>query len=210
VGEPATIRFVPDEVEALVALGEIDAALAVLDWLELRARALDRASALAAAWRCRGLLAAGRGDHHAALAAFERALVEHDRVAMPFERARTLLALGASHRRAKQRAVARATLGDALAIFEQLGAALWAAKAGAELARIGGRTPAGDELTVTERRTAELVAEGLTNKQIAAALFVTVKTVETQLSRIYLRLDIHSRTQLAARLRSGDRPPAKP
>ena len=129
---------------------------------------------------------------------------------MPFERGRTLLALGASHRRAKQRAVARATLGDALAIFEQLGAALWAAKARAELARIGGRTPAGDELTVTERRTAELVADGLTNKQIAAALFVTVKTVETQLSRIYLRLDIHSRTQLAARLRSGARPPTKP
>jgi len=58
------------------------------------------------------------------------------------------------------------------------------------LARIGGRTAAGDELTVTERRTAELVARGLSNKQIAAALFVTVKTVETQLSRIYVRLDI--------------------
>jgi DNA-binding CsgD family transcriptional regulator len=210
VGEPGSIRFVPDEVEALIALREVDAAIAVLDWLEQRARALDRVSALAAAWRCRGLLAAGRGEHDAALAAFQRALVEHERVAMPFERARTLLALGASRRRAKQRAVARATLGDALAIFEQLGAALWAAKARAELARIGGRTPAGDELTVTERRTAELVAQGLSNKQVAAALFVTVKTVETQLSRIYVRLDIHSRTQLAARLRSGDQPPTKP
>jgi DNA-binding CsgD family transcriptional regulator len=77
---------------------------------------------------------------------------------------------------------------------------LWAARARAEMARIGGRSPAGDALTVTERRTAELVSRGLSNKEVAAALFITPKTVETQLSRIYAKLGVHSRTALARRL----------
>ncbi|MCA1683172.1 MAG: LuxR C-terminal-related transcriptional regulator [Actinobacteria bacterium] len=202
VREPGSIRFVPDEVEALIALGRADEADRVLDWLERQARALDRASALAAAARGRGLLAASRGDQDAALAAFARALEQHERISMPFERARTLLALGAAQRRSMQRASARETLGEALATFERLGAGLWAAKATGELARLGGRTPAGDELTVGERRIAELVAQGLSNKQVAAALFLTPKTVETKLSRIYAKLGVHSRTQLAAWLQA--------
>jgi DNA-binding CsgD family transcriptional regulator len=199
VGEPAAARFIPDEIEALIALGRTDEAVSVLGWLDERGRALDRASALATAARCRGLLAAAGGDHDRSLAAFARALAQHERVPMPFERARTLLALGAVQRRVKQRAAARATFGQALAIFQHLGAGLWAARTSAEIARIGGRAPAGDTLTVTERRTAELVAQGLTNKEVAAALFVTPKTVETQLSRIYAKLGVHSRTALARR-----------
>ncbi|MCA1683174.1 MAG: AAA family ATPase [Actinobacteria bacterium] len=200
VGEPGAVRFIPDEIEALIALGRRDEAVEVLGWLEERASALDRASALAAAARCRGLLAAERGDTDGALASFERALAEHERVLLPFERARTLLALGATYRRAKHRAAARATLEEALAVFGQLGAGLWGAKANAELARIGGRAPAGGQLTVTERRLAELVARGLSNKEAAAALFVTPKTVETQLSRVYAKLGIHSRMELAVRI----------
>jgi DNA-binding NarL/FixJ family response regulator len=105
-------------------------------------------------------------------------------------------------RRLKQRAAARATLEQALELFDDLGAALWAEKAAAELARIPGRGRASDELTETERRVAELVAEGLSNKEVAARLFVSVRAVEANLSKVYAKLGIRSRTQLTSRLRS--------
>ena len=174
VGEPGTIRFVPDEIEALVALGRLDEAEEVLGWLEERGRALDRASALAAAARCRGLLAASRGDADAAIASFENALREHARVTMPFERARTLLALGATERRAKRKRLARESLGEALAIFDELGAARWAEQARTELAQISGRAPSRGELTPTERRVATLVAE-----QVAVLFANDARTVVT-------------------------------
>jgi DNA-binding NarL/FixJ family response regulator len=117
---------------------------------------------------------------------------------MPFDRGRTLLALGEVQRRAKQKRAARVSLEAALATFEELGAKLWAEKARAELARISGRAPAGG-LTPTEQRIAELVAEGGSNKEVAAALFVTVKTVERNLTRIYEKLGVRSRTELASR-----------
>ena len=202
VREPGSVRFLGDEVEALIALGRLDEAAARLDTLERQAVHLHRASALAAAGRCRGLLAAASGDLDDAVAALERALGEHDRVSMPFERARTLLALGLVQRRAKRKRAAREALEHALATFEQLGARLWADKARAELARIGGRPAATGELTETERRIAALAAEGLSNKEIASALFVTPKTVGTQLSRIYRKVGVHSRTELARHLSS--------
>lgn len=198
VREPGSVRFAPDAIEALIALGRIEEAQALLDTLERQAARLDRASALAAAGRCRGFLAAAQGDLDGALASLERALGEHERVSMPFEQARTLLALGASRRRARMKRPAREALEQALAIFEELGARLWAEKARAELARIGGRrAPATGELTPTEHRIAALAAEGRSNKEIAAALFVTPKTVGTQLSRIYRKVGVHSRTELA-------------
>jgi DNA-binding NarL/FixJ family response regulator len=123
---------------------------------------------------------------------------------MPFERARTLLVMGVSQRRAKHRAAARETLTAALAELETLGAAVWATRARAELARIGGRAAPDGSLTPAERRIAELVVDGRSNKEIAAALFVTPKTVETQLSRIYGKLGIHSRTALAQRVGAGE------
>ena len=199
VGEPGTMRFVPDEIEALVALGRADEAEAPLRWLEERARVLDRASALGAAARCRGLLAAARRESAAAHAAFERALTEHARITNPFERARTLLAFGAAQRRSKKKSAARETLGDALATFETLGAALWANKARAELSSIGGRAPSTGGLTPAEERVAALVAEGHTNREVAALLFVTDHTVEFHLSRIYRKLDVRSRAELARR-----------
>ncbi len=202
------MRFVPDEIEALIALGRLEEAEALLDALERQAAQLDRASALAAAGRCRGLLAAARGDLDGALASLQKALAEHERVSMPFEQARTLLALGATRRRARMKRPAREALEQALAIFEELGARLWAEKARAELARIGGRrAPPSGELTPTERRIAALAAEGRSNKEIAAALFVTPKTVGTQLSRIYRKVGVHSRTELARHLRATPRRP---
>ena len=93
---------------------------------------------------------------------------------------------------------ARTALSEALAAFDELGARLWSEKARGELARIGGRTPAGTGLTASEERVAALVAEGLTNKQVAGRLFVTDRTVEGHLSRIYAKLGLRSRAELAA------------
>ena len=200
VREPGSMRFVPDEIEALVALDRLEEAATILERLEAEAQRLDRASALAAAGRCRGLLQAAQGDREGALASFERALEQHQRVPIPFDRGRTLLALGMTRRQARMRAAARQALGEALAIFEELGAAIWADRARNELGRIGGRTPAGDELTPSERRIAELVAEGKRNKEIAAILVVADRTVESALTQIYRKLGIRSRAELVRHL----------
>ena len=200
VREPGSVRFVPDQIEALIAPSRLEEAEVLLNGLEHQASEVDRPSALAAAARCRGLLAAARGDLDRALVALEDALVQHERVSMPFEQGRTLLALGATRRRARMKRPAREALEQALAIFEQLGAQLWAEKARAELARIGGRRAAAGGLTETERRIAALVAEGRSNKEIATALYVTPKTVGTQLSRIYRKVGVHSRTELVRHL----------
>jgi DNA-binding NarL/FixJ family response regulator len=139
--------------------------------------------------------------------ALDSALAEHERVSMPFERARALLVLGSVRRRAKRKRAAREALEQALATFEQLGARLWAAKARDELARVGGRPPATGELTETERRIAALAAEGMSNKEIASSLFVTPKTVGTQLSRIYRKVGVRSRTELARHISRQDDAP---
>jgi DNA-binding CsgD family transcriptional regulator len=115
----------------------------------------------------------------------------------PFDRARTLLTLGLLERRAKKKRAAREALGAALGIFDELGSRLWAARARAELARIGGRAPAGDGLTPTEQRVAELVAEGRTNRETASLLVVSEHTVDSHLRRVYRKLEVHSRAELA-------------
>jgi DNA-binding CsgD family transcriptional regulator len=203
VVEPAYFRIVPDDVEALVALGRLDEAVALLTPFEGKGRELDRAWAIATGARCRALLSAARGDVPAALTAADEALREHERLPLPFELGRTLLVKGTIERRGKRKRQARETLGRALEVFERLGAPLWAEKASLELARIGGRAPAPLALTPTEGRVAELVAAGGTNREVADALFVSVHTVEANLKRIYRKLGIRSRTELASRFRSG-------
>jgi ATP/maltotriose-dependent transcriptional regulator MalT len=201
--DPGVLRFLPDGVEALVALGRLDEARALLDEFESRAGSLGRVSALAAAGRCRGLLYAAGGDLTGALASLEAALVEHEHLSIPFERARTLLVIGSVLRRAKRKTAPRASIGEALSVFERLGTSLWAQKARAELARVGGRPGPSVGLTPSERRLAALVAEGHSNKKIAAALFVSPKTVETNLSRLYGKVGVHSRSELTHRLGQG-------
>jgi DNA-binding CsgD family transcriptional regulator len=196
--EPTTYAVVPNAAEAMIQLGDVDAALEGLEWLERQGKAFDAPTALSQAARCRGLLAAAQGDRAGAAEHYERALVEHERMASPFERGRTLLAYGALLRRAKQKRATRERLEEATGIFEQLGAAVWAERARTELARVGGRRPAGQELTATELQIARLVAEGRSNKEVAAALVVSLRTVEDHLSRIYQKLGVRSRTQLAA------------
>jgi DNA-binding CsgD family transcriptional regulator len=197
--EPGATRFITDVAEALAQTAG-DEAAELLDWYEGHARRLGRRSALASSARCRGLLAAEAGDVDGGRAALASALAEHQHALLPFDRARTLLVLGAVERRAKQKRAAREALEEALAVFEELGASAWASRARSELARIGGRAPSAGALTPTEQKVAELVAEGHSNKEVAAALFVTVKTVEANLSRVYAKLGLRSRSELAHRL----------
>jgi DNA-binding CsgD family transcriptional regulator len=201
-GEPAALRFVVDEVEALVDLGRADEARELLDWYDGHARRLERASAIASSMRCRGLLAAQAGELEPAVGAFEEALDWHLKVELPLDRGRTLLALGATQRRLKRRREARATLGEALALFERVGAGLWAERAHAELRRVSGRAATPGALTPAEERVAALVAEGRTNKEVAAALYLSDRTVEGHLARIFGKLGIRHRTELAGALQT--------
>ena len=108
-----------------------------------------------------------------------------------------------AQRRTRRRREARATLEKALALFEQIGAALWAERARGELRRISGRAPTTGALTPAEERVAALVAEGKTNREVAAALFVSDRTVEGHLSRIFGKLGVRHRAELARALTSG-------
>ena len=187
--------FVPDAVESLIALGRLDDAEPLVSLLERNGGRLDRAWMLAVGARCRAMLLAARGDIDAAYRAAQAGMTHHDRLPMPFERARTQLLVGQLQRRRRQREAASGTLRQALATFEDLGTLLWAQRARAELNRTSGvRTEAG--LTTSERRVAELAATGITNREMAAALFISPKTVEANLSRIYRKLNIRSRAEL--------------
>ena len=154
----------------------------------------------ATALRCRALIAAAGGDLDAAQRAAEASvgLLEGD--VQPFETARSLLVLGQIHRRGKRKRLAREYLGRAEAAFHGLGARLWADRANAELARIGGRPSTPFELTEAERNVASLVARGYTNQEAADALFISASTVQASLKRIYHKLDVRSRTELAAKI----------
>jgi DNA-binding NarL/FixJ family response regulator len=134
-----------------------------------------------------------------AKAALESALRHHDKPpSLPFERARTLLLYGQVLRREKKRREARQALNEAPPEFERLGARLFAERTREELRRVGGRASAAKgELTATEERIARLVASGLSNKEVAARSFVTVRTVEATLTRVSAKLGVSSRLQLS-------------
>ena len=200
--EPGAVRFVTDQVEALIELGRRDEAVELLDWYEGNARRVERSSALANCERCRGLIAAQAGDLDGALAAFEEALEWHGKAELPLDRGRTLLALGVAQRRMKRRREARATLEDALEVFDRIGAALWANRARAELKRISGRAATPGALTPAEERVAALVAVGKTNREVAAALFLSDRTVEGHLAHIFGKLGIRHRTELVGALQT--------
>ncbi|OBH57320.1 hypothetical protein A5686_25345 [Mycobacterium sp. E2479] len=187
--------FVPEAVEAMVGLGRLDDAEPLVASLERNGRRLNRAWTLAVGMRCRALLAAARGDVTGAMTSVELALAEHQRLAMPFERARTLLLAGQLQRRHRRRDAAGAALREARDTFFQLGTTAWAERAETELARLSirGREPG---LTATEERVADLAVSGLTNRDIAAAMFVSPKTVEVTLSHVYRKLSIRSRAEL--------------
>jgi DNA-binding NarL/FixJ family response regulator len=123
---------------------------------------------------------------------------------MPLERARTLLALGVVRRRRRQKAAARDVLMEAHGAFSRAGAKVWAERAGEELRRAaGGRD--GEELSRGERSVAELAAAGRTNREIAAQLYLSPKTVETVLTHVYRKLGVRSRTELSRSLSTSAR-----
>jgi DNA-binding CsgD family transcriptional regulator len=187
--------WVGDQVEALLAVGRVDEAVRVLDAWERERKPRDRRIP-AHVTRCRGLVAAARGDTAEAASLLEAAVSQHDRAADAFGRGRALLALGVVRRRRRQKRTAREAIEAALADFEELGAATWIEKARAELGRIGGRTRERG-LTAAERRVAALVAAGRTNREVATALFLGERTVETHLTHVYAKLGIRSRAELA-------------
>ena len=192
--------FLPDAAEAMVALGRFDDAGWICDLLLSQGQRFDRSWMLATGDRCRAMLLAARGSVEEAMAAVQRAMAEHDRLPMPFERARTLLLLGQLQRRTKRKEAAAATLTEALACFEAMGSQLWVLRARAELVRANVKKVAAERLSPTEQRVAELAATGMTNRDIASALFISAKTVESNLSRVYRKLGIRSRAELGRRI----------
>jgi len=209
IAELGEVRALPDEIEALIGLGRLEDAERNVGRLENMAEGRERRSVTAAALRSRALLAAASGDTPAAITAAEGACAHARVIGLPFELGRALLVLGTTQRRARLKRQARESLDESLAIFERLGAGIWMGRVRAELGRIGGRAPAGGKLTPTELRAAELVALGRSNKEVAAALFVSTKTVEANLSRIYAKLGVQSRMELA-RLLAEERAGSKP
>ncbi|MGH2885212.1 MAG: helix-turn-helix transcriptional regulator [Solirubrobacteraceae bacterium] len=189
------------DVEALIALRRLDEAQLVLDDLLQRAGQSQSPHAVAIAKRCEGLLLAARGQHASAIDVLDRALAEHARQRLPLQLGRTLLEKGSLERRAKRKTAAKHTLEQALQILEPLGAALWTARARDELGRIGLRRAVVTEgLTPAQERVAELAAGGATNREIAQTLYMSERTVESHLTKIYRQLGIRSRAQLAAAL----------
>ncbi len=203
LGEPSVVQWAPDLIEAYVRAGRAAEAERELDVFSAQAETTQRTWALAAAARCRGLLA----DDDSFAAEFETALDWHRRTPTPFEHARTELALGERLRRARRRSDSRQPLRAALETFDRLGARIWADRARTELAASGetarSRDPyASEQLTPQELQVALVVAQGATNKEAAAALFLSPKTIETHLGRVYRKLDVRSRTELARLLAS--------
>lgn len=208
---PGARPWTPDYVEALLQLGEIDHAVSIVDRWESDVVRLGRSESdatrlgsarariLAHVTRCRGLVAAAQGSVDEAALLLERAAAQHKDVGDSFGHARAQLALGIVLRRARQKRIAREAITAALAAFEDLGARSWLEKARNELGQIGGRTRH-PGLTAAEHRVAALVAEGRTNQEVAAALFLTERTVANHLTHVYAKLGVRSRTELARKV----------
>jgi DNA-binding CsgD family transcriptional regulator len=209
VEDPSMRFWVPDYVEALLLRGRIDEAADLVDDWETAARQRRRNRLVAPVLRCRGLIAAARGDIAGAIGLLEMAVTRHQAAGDPFGQARAELALGSNRRRAQQKRSAREALDVAAGRFADLGAESWAATARSELARIGGRSRL-TGLSPSELSVAALVAEGRTNKEIASTLSLGERTVASHLTSIYGKLGIRSRTELARRLGPDGVLPAEP
>jgi DNA-binding NarL/FixJ family response regulator len=205
IGEPAVCAHVADLIEVLAAAGETAEAYAVLSRFEEQAERTGGGWARAAAARCRALVLAADSRPDAARTAAELAVRLAAALPMPFEQGKAQLMLGQVYRRCRRKREAREALIRALTIFEQLPAPVWAERARGELARIPERHPA-EGLTPTEETIARLAAAGLTNREIADRAFISPKTVEVNLTRIYRKLSVRSRAGLAGKVALGESP----
>jgi DNA-binding NarL/FixJ family response regulator len=202
IGHPGAFRVLPDAAEALARSGAEDAAAAVLEELERQALAVDSEWAREAAARCRGVLLLTRGDAEAAAVTLEATAASLGRLGHRPEAARAVLAHGQALLRAGRRKQAADVLSDARDRFAAMGAGLWEARAAEEFERaLPGRHEG--ELTRAERRVAALVADGWKNRDIGRELYMSVATVEAHLIRIYGKLDIRSRSDLARLVADG-------
>jgi DNA-binding CsgD family transcriptional regulator len=192
-------RTEPFHAELLVELGDLDRAREALARLEHRGRTFPRTWIDVTLPRTQAIVLAAEGDVRGALEALEPLDLDTG-AQLPLELGWTWLTKGRLHRRAKQRRAAADAFAQAAAIFERLGAVAWAERARNELGVVGPRRRAPDELTATERRVAELAAAGITNREIARAVFMSEKTVEAHIARVYRKLGIHSRAELGARM----------
>ena len=197
IGEPAIMRLHPDAVTALVAVGNVKEAERLTAELDASTARNHMPWSTAMASRCHGVLCAAAGDIAGAVDALERALADHGRLPMPFEEARTRLLLGAVLRRSGRRSDARRELDAALAVFIRLGTPVQAEQAHSELAGIGGKPGSDGDLTAMELRIVALVGTGQTSREVASALFMSVRTVDSHLGHIYRKLGLRSRTELA-------------
>jgi DNA-binding CsgD family transcriptional regulator len=208
--EPSLRWWTVDHAALLLEFGRIDDGEALLEAWQADAIRVGRVWVLADVTRGRGLVAAARGQVDAALARLEEAVTQHDAVGNPFGRAQAQLALGRVLRRSRQKRRARAVIEAAAAGFDAVGARGLAKVARSELGRIDGRRQA-QGLTPAENRVAVLVAQGRTNKEVAAALMLGEGTLATHLTHIYRKLSIRSRTELAHRVsRETDHQRPKP
>ena len=196
VREPGSTAIYPDVFFALTAGGRSDVAAELADDLEARASEQDATWTRTTVSLARGLIASARGDHEDAIARLEEAMAHYPTTGQLVSRGLTLLALGSARRAAKQKRSAREAFEQARALFRELGSPGWVRQADEELGRIGGPDTSITELTGTERKVAELVAAGRSNREVAEQLFLSVKTVEANLSRIYRKLGITSRREL--------------
>ncbi len=202
VGHPGAIPALPDAVEALASAFDPDSARPLLERLVRQGAAVDSPWASAAAERCRGVVLLAEGDPQAAVAPLEASAAAFDRLGYRPDAARATLGLGRALLRCGHRSRAAEAIADARGRFSDLGAALWEARAVAELERVAPGRAVG-ELTATERRIAGLVADGRKNREIGQELFMSLATVEAHLTRIYRKLEIRSRSELARLVAEG-------
>ena len=202
VGHPGAIPVLPDAVEALAIAGDSDAARSLAERLVRQGAAVDSPWASAAAERSRGVILLAEGDPHAAIAPFEASAAAFDRLGYRPDAARATLGLGRALLRCGHRSRAADAIADARGRFADLGAPLWEARAVEELERVAPGRAVG-ELTPTERRIAGLVADGRKNREVGQELFMSLATVEAHLTRIYRKLDIRSRSELARLVAEG-------
>ena len=196
---PAVMTAAPDLIDAALRAGEPERAAEVLQRFAAWARVSRAPFVQGMVARCRAVVAE---DADEAEERFREALALHGRDAPPYERARTQLAYGERLRRDRRKTEARAQLRSALETFEGLGADLWAERARGELNATGETARKRDastidDLTPQELRIAQLVAAGASNRDAAAQLFVSPKTVEYHLRKVFLKLGVSSRVELA-------------